>query len=436
MADTIVDPGTISVPLSSILDLLEQTLTDEERAALSDQLILLRPGGVAPGDLITADLFNQMRHDIDDLLGRVSLLEGAAGGPIVESLSPASTIAVNGTLIVRGRNFNPIRNLNSVLIGDVEITQFRSDSSPTQLIFPVPDLFTALPATLPVRVTTGGRTSNALSMTVTMPDQIQNGQYAFGAGQAPAGVITVGQELSINWSVQALTLFPDNIALSLLVGSIDGADADAWLAELEFAPASPMPILPGQTRQVTATVQVPAGAVSANLSLRVASQDGNVVNTSDPVTVTVGDAIEVSDPKIEISFQIPAFGSGSMTIGSVTIDGVTSDGILVKKGQNGKLKFHALDKRSSGPGATFALSAEVLAPANQLTVGTGPNPAASAAASVDPGEDLPFDLPLTAPAGAPTNATARLKVTCAQTRTVSGLAPYTSFKIIPLMIVD
>jgi len=436
MPDTIVDPGTISVPLSTILDALEEVLTDEERDALSQQLTALRPAGVAPGDLITADLFNRMRYDIDDLLARVALLEGAAGGPVIESLS-ASTIAVNGTLVVTGRNFNPIRNLNNVLIGEVEITQFRADSSPTHLIFPVPDLFAALPATLPVRVSTEGRTSNALPLTVTKPDQIQAGQFAFGAGQAPGGVISVGAEVPITWSVQALTLFPDNITLSLVVGSANGADANAWLADLTFDPASPMPILPGQTKSVQATVKVPAGAVSANLSLRVASQDGNVVNVSDPVTISVGDEIEVSDPRIDITFQIPAFGSGGMVTGTVMIDGAPGEGILVKKGQNGKLKFHALDKRTSGSaGATFGITAEVLAPANQLTVGTGPNPAASGAGAIAVGGDFPFDLPLSAPAGATTGATARLKITCNQTRTAGGLTPYTSFKIIPLKIVD
>jgi hypothetical protein len=429
------DPSTITVPLSTILDALEGALTEEEQAALSQQLGLLNPAGVAPGDLITADLFNQMRRDIDDLQVRVSQLEGAAGGPIIDSLSPSSTVAVNATLVVTGRNFNPIRNFNTVLIGDVEITQFRSDSSPTHLIFPVPDLFTGLPANLPVRVTTEGRTSNALSITVSQPDQVQGGQYTFGAGQVPGGVIAVGADVPITWSVQALTLFPDNVTLSLVIGGINGASAAAWQADVVFDPPSPMPILPGQTKQVQATVTVPAGAVSANISLQLASQDGNVVNLSDAVTITVGEEVEVSDPRIDLTFSIPVFGGGQMTTGPVTIDGATSDGILVKKGQNGKLKFHALDTRTSGPGATFAITAEVLAPANGLTVGTGPNPNASGAGAVDPGEDLPFDLPLSAPSGATTDATARLKVTCEQTRTASGLAPYTSFKIIPLKIV-
>ncbi|MEO9130207.1 MAG: IPT/TIG domain-containing protein [Sphingomonas sp.] len=437
MVQTTTDPGTISVPMSSILDALQGVLTEDERTALFEQLIGLRPAGVSPGDLITAELFNQVLSDINDLSVRLANLEGATGGPILESLDPPSIVAVNGLLIVTGKNFNPARNLNTVKIGDVEITQFRADSSPTHLLFPVPDLFTGLPGSFPVRVITGGRTSNALSITIQQPDQIQQGQFVFGPGQVPPGAPTIGQPLAITWNVQAVTMFPDNVILSLLVGSAQGATAAAWLATVAIQPPSPMALLAGQSKQVAVTVTVPAGATSAQLSLRVASKDGNVINVSDPVTVNVGQAVEVSDARIDFSFDIAALAAGGgMTKGKVTIDGVEGDGILVKKGQTGKLKFHALDKRASGANADFTLVAEIVAPANGLTVTTGPNPTASPPAGITAGGDLPFDLPLSAPAGATTGATARLKVTCNQTKASGGLTAYKGFKIIPLKIVD
>jgi hypothetical protein len=366
---------------------------------------------------------------------RLSALEGAAGGPILESLDPPTTVAINGLLIVTGKNFNPIRNLNSVKIGTVEITQFRADSSPTHLIFPVPDLFTGLPGSFPVRVVTGGRTSNAMAITVTEENKVQDGNFVFGPGQVPAGVITVGQQLSITWNVQAVTLFPDNVALSLQVASPQGATAGAWQATVAIQPTSPMAILAGQTKQVTVKVTVPVGATAAQLSLRAASQDGHVVNVSDPVAINVGQAVEVSDPRIDLTFEAGGLGGGQMTKNKVTIDGVEGDGVWVKKGQNGKLKFHAVDTRANGTNANFAITAEILAPANGLTVTTGPNPAASPPAGIAPGGDLPFDLPLSAPGGATTDATARLKVTCNQTKNSGGLTAYKAFKIIPLKIV-
>jgi|GEM_PF-6230834 len=437
MVQTTADTGSISVPMSSFLDALQDVLTEPEREALYEQLIGVRPAEVAPGDLITAELFNKMLSDLHDLSARVATLEGAAGGPILESLDPATTVAVNGLLIVAGRNFNPIRGLNTVKIGDVEITQFRGDSTPTHLIFPVPDMFTGLPASKQVQVVTGGRTSNALSITVVEPDKTQDGNFVFSAGQAPSGAIAVGQQITLAWTVQAITHYPDNAALSLLVGSAEGATPAAWLASVAIQPPPPLPIIPGQSKQVSVKVTVPTGATSAQLSLRVASEDGHVVNVSDPLTITVGQAVEVPDPRIDISYTAGGLGSGGMTVGKVTIDGVEADGVLVKKGQNGKLQFHALDKRANGPNATFTLTAEIVGGgATGLTVGAGPSPAASPAAGIAPGGDLPFALPLSAPAGAATGATARLKVTCNQTAATGGLAPYKSFKTIPLKIVD
>lgn len=437
MVQTTTDPGTISVPMSSILDALEGVLTEDERTALFEQLIGLRPSGVAPGDLITAELFNQMLSDINDLSTRLANLEGAAGGPILESLDPPTAVAINGLLVVTGRNFNPARNLNTVKIGDIEITQFRADSSPTQLLFPVPDLFTGLPGSFPVRVITGGRASNALSITVQKPDQTQQGHFAFGPAQPPGGNITIGQSLAITWNVQAVTMFADNAVLSLQVGSPQGATAAAWLATAVIQPTSPMPILAGQSKQVTVTVKVPTGATSAQLSLRVVSQDGNVINVSDPVTIPVGLPVDVSDARIDFAFDVAALAAGGgMVKGKVTIDGVEGDGIWVKKGQNGKLKFHALDKRVTGANADFAITAEILAPANGLTVTTGPNPAASSAPGIAPGGDLPFDLPLSVPGGSTTGAVARLKVTCNQTKVSGDLTAYKGFKLIPLKIVD
>src|SRR4051812_48615453 len=89
---TATDPGTIAVPMSSILDALEGVLTEAERIALFEQLVGLRPSGVAPGDLITAELFNQMQSDINDLVRRVTLIESSSNttpkAPIIHQIVP------------------------------------------------------------------------------------------------------------------------------------------------------------------------------------------------------------------------------------------------------------------------------------------------------------------------------------------------------------
>ncbi len=105
MVQTTSDPGSISVPMSSILDALEGVLSDAERTALFEQLIGLRPLGVAPGDRITADLFDQVLSDINDLAKRVAMLEGA-GDPILHV--PVITQIVPG-LVKTGQEFTVSR---------------------------------------------------------------------------------------------------------------------------------------------------------------------------------------------------------------------------------------------------------------------------------------------------------------------------------------
>lgn len=430
MVQTTSDPGSISVPMSSILDALEGVLTEAERNALFEQLIGLRPSGVAPGDLITAELFNQVLSDINDLSIRLAALEGASGGPILDSLDPPTTVAVNGVLIVTGRNFNPDRRFNIVKMGDIEISQFRADSSPTHLIFPVPDLFTGLPDSLPVRVITGGRMSNAMPITVVPQEKTQGGDFFIGAGQTGGDTVKVGDTLTITWQVQAITFFEDNAALSLVVGSPQGATASAWLGTAAFQPPS-LEILPGATKAVKLSVKVPTGATSVQLSIKVVSQDGHVTNISDPVAITVGQAVEVSDARTAISYNT-VFG-GFITEGTVTIDGADGQGLLVQKNKNSKFKVHAVDTRANGDPADYTYSVEFVGPANGFTV----DPLLpSAAPGIPAGQDGPFDVPLKAQAGTTTGATARIKIICSQTKTSGNLTPYKSFRIIPVKIVD
>lgn len=429
------ESGTIAVPMSSILDALEDVLSEAERKALFGQLIGLRPSGVAPGDLITAELFNDLIGNVNDLLARVAILEGAAGGPIIDSLEPGTSVAVLEKFTVVGRNFNPDPRLNLVRIGDVEINQFRADSTPTRLSFALPDMFASLPATLPVRVVTAGRTSNAVNVTVNEMSKAQKGNFVIGAAIVPAGNVTAGADLAISWPVQAVTLFEDVVNLSLVVAQPNGATASAWLSTLALQPGATMPITPAQTKTVAATMKVPAGATSVQLALQVVSQDKLVKNISDPVTVTIGQAIEASDPRIEFAFRVPSLGGGGLKEGPVEVGGGTLAGIHAKAGgAAGKLIFTATDKRTAGQTpADFTFNAQFDGPSNGLVLGAL---VPTSSAGVPAGQDVSFDLPLSAPAGATVGATAKLKVTCNQTKTTGGLSTYKAFRTIHVKIIS
>jgi hypothetical protein len=235
-----------------------------------------------------------------------------------------------------------------------------------------------------------------------------------------------------------MTSFPDNAVLELLVGQIQGPVTLAqWQANAQFQPASPLPILPGQTKSVALTVKMPKNATGAQLALKVTSEDGHVSNASDPIEVKVGGQIDASDPRTVISFAAPALGGGGMKANEpVEIDGITLPGVLVKLGGDGKLVFNALDARPAGPNnppVTYEFSAEFVGSGAGFVLGV-PTPAKKE--NIPFGQDVAFDLKLKPAPGAAANTTAKLKVICNQTKVAPGLTAYKTFRIIHLKIVS
>src|SRR5437588_12935874 len=77
---TSANPGNIVVPLSAIIDQLQGKLSSADINALLYAIVAKKKNEVRPGDLISAELMNQILHDLGDLELRVSQLEGAAVG--------------------------------------------------------------------------------------------------------------------------------------------------------------------------------------------------------------------------------------------------------------------------------------------------------------------------------------------------------------------
>ena len=142
MVQTTTDPGTISVPMSSILDALKDVLDDDQRTALFEQLIGLRPAAVAPGDLITADLFNRVLSDVNDLARRVAVLEGGSDTvphrPVITQIVPQ--------LVKTGQEFTVFgENLTAGLLSRIDVDdtnvpldRIKDGSGPTRLVLDAP----------------------------------------------------------------------------------------------------------------------------------------------------------------------------------------------------------------------------------------------------------------------------------------------------------
>lgn len=177
MVQTTLDPGQISIPMSSILDALEDVLTEAERNALFEQLIGLRPGGVAPGDLITAELFNQVLSDINDLAQRVAVLEGSSDNiprqPVIDQIVPM-TVKTGQEFTVFGKNLTP-KLLSRIDVDETNIPlkNIKDGSSPTRLILVAPPV---------IGIPPGGRT---VTLTVSNPAGSGDGHYTQYPGESP-----------------------------------------------------------------------------------------------------------------------------------------------------------------------------------------------------------------------------------------------------------
>jgi hypothetical protein len=139
MPVTTLSSGEVVVPMSSILDALEGVLTEAERQVLFTQLINLRPAGVAPGDLITAELFNEMMSDINELMVRVAALEGGQiGPPVISEITPLGQKAGQIVTII-GQNLDRDR-LDRIQFDnvDVPVGTVVDGGSSTRILVPVP----------------------------------------------------------------------------------------------------------------------------------------------------------------------------------------------------------------------------------------------------------------------------------------------------------
>jgi len=126
---TNLSAGNIVVPLSSIIDQLRGKLTSAEIDNLLAALIAQRKSQVLPGDLITADLMNQILQDIQDLNTQIAQLVGGTTPSTTNSQAVAAFTdawKAYGTLVKNG-DFLPTGVSADAIKSAVEITAYLQD---------------------------------------------------------------------------------------------------------------------------------------------------------------------------------------------------------------------------------------------------------------------------------------------------------------------
>lgn len=135
-------PSTLVVPLSAIIDRLQGKLSAADLNALLLSVTGTVKSQVQPGDLISAELMNEVLAAISDLQLRVGHLESI--GTTAQTLrilriDGALPIRVGNRVTAVGEDFSVPASRNSVSVNATSVTPVDNASTTTALVFDMPD---------------------------------------------------------------------------------------------------------------------------------------------------------------------------------------------------------------------------------------------------------------------------------------------------------
>jgi hypothetical protein len=321
----VTDARVISATTDRLFETVEglfgRPLTAPERLSFTTRLAGISTAAVAPGDLITADLFNAMRADINDLALRLAALEGAGAAPVLVRVEPGGIdIPVASLVTLIGSGLRPdfadtqVLMDNVVVLDNATMSAFNVESDDTRLIFAVPNRFTGLPRPVSIRVRSNGATSNALTVRIAPEAIFQSGTVDVLTPTDAIGTIIAGraEPYILNWTVISRTRLPATYSFNPVLRDVTGASEAAWTAGITLSETGPIELQPFAPRVIRMSVRVPAAAVSAKLSLRAATASNTIERTGSAVDFIAGSAPEVSDPRVRVALRpVPMLFQGA-----------------------------------------------------------------------------------------------------------------------------
>lgn len=327
--------GDIVVPFSEIIERLGPRVGADVLQDILRDILARRRREVRPGELITAELMNQILAQLASLETRVAALESRdtttatvptpAPTPVaITELRPPGARRAGEELEVRGRNFlRPAEN-NRVRVGSVTVSpgQLKSRSSETLLVFDIPlvpevqkeggpvdvevrntnGVATARLQLLPVRSFPSGRLEVFYTMAPILPEAAPN--------------ITAGRSFDFIFSVAA---FVDIEATYNLATKITSGWTAQVLRDSDSQPLNQITLagdpLNGVRRDVRVRVTPPAGATSGtgSLELTVTESSGGggvpVGRNPSPVEIVIGSPPPVPETRIRVSLRSISSGA-------------------------------------------------------------------------------------------------------------------------------
>lgn len=430
-----ISDGALLPPMSTLLDLLGAQMTEPERQALYQQILLLRPPNVAPGDLIRAETFNLMQNDINEMMLRLARLEANAGGPYIERIEPpGGSYATGSKITIIGRNLRPVNVDTKVSFGSRDVFDFFPESTDSHIVMPVPIGFTTLPVDVMVKVSTAGMVSNEVPMHIVAPQETPQGTLDVRSIGGALGQIIIGNIYTIQWRILSQLNVKSDVVLERLVSGVTGSTEGIWLDNISLSESGPFSLDPGASKDVTMTIKVPTGAQVASIALQAKTTENNFTDIGTAIPFTVGQASVVSDPRASVTLQVfPA--TPEIRSGSIIIEGQSVQGLKMQPSKTVSVPMQVAAGSEAGGFFSFEATVEPGSDGNgpqsgRWTIGAFPAGRTAVAAN----QIQPFEVPLTSSATADITTVSWLVIKAKHfTASSGGTSDFTSFTRIPII---
>lgn len=281
---------------------------------------------VQPGDLIMANLMNQVLAKLKSLEDRVAALETAGSDAVViHQVLPPGSVRIGQELRVLGRNFGVLTGSAVVFIDDVPVTAYKAGSNNETLIFNIPDVPNVPLGGRSAVLTVGNRTSSVTRTITLLPAQpLQGAVDVIWLGVEPT-TLTPNNPATFRFRLRSRTNLDATYTISPVVSVAD--NLQEWQNNLQVLDnvqnliTSRMILLAAGQEKVFHVRINPIPAVPNNtpFTLTVNASADAVTGTSGPIHVTLNVPIELPDLNVSLSFEAADFNpvdSGSIEHGA------------------------------------------------------------------------------------------------------------------------
>jgi hypothetical protein len=242
MAANIFDPANVVVPWSAIVDHLQGKLTGAEINALLFAILSRRKTEVRPGELITAEIFNQVLAELTAIDVRLARLESAqpvtGTSVVIDRIIPSGNLTVGQEIAIEGKNFDFSIGGSYVTFGKKSVFVFKPGSRDDRLITDVPDLGPLPPEGERVPLTVSNRSSSDFRMvTVLSAEVILSGNVLVVPGTVEPNPPQAGVDTLFPYTITSAASKDANFSLQVLLGGAgeqpDGTKYDHLVAILD-----------------------------------------------------------------------------------------------------------------------------------------------------------------------------------------------------------